>query len=313
MRITLRQLEVFEQVATTSSYTKAASQLELSQPAVSMQIRQLEEQVELPLFELIGKKVFLTEAGEEFRHYSRAILKLVNEANESMQAMKGLKKGRLKVSVTTTANHFAIELLAEFRRKHPAVQFDLEVTNRKLLINSLSQNDVDVVIMGQTPERADLIITPFLANPLVIVAPNNHPMANRKRITLAELAQETFVAREAESGTRVALDTFFASENQKPFVEHVLNSNESIKKAVAAGLGLGICSIHTIEMELANQSLVILDVIGSPLMRQWNLIHSKGKRLSPIVQAFNAFVLEESKKFSVEQYLHDHLSKHTDA
>ncbi len=299
MRVTLRQLEVFEKVAETSSYTKASELLYLSQPAVSMQVRQLEDQINLPLFELIGKKVFLTEAGEEFRHYSRSILRLVEEADESMQALRGLKKGRLKVAVTTTANHFSINLLADFRKIHPSVQFDFEVTNRKTLVENLVNNTVDVVIIGQMPERADLVVEPFLRNPLVIIAPPDHPLAKKEDISLDAIENETFVAREPESGTRSALENFFSLTGKTPKIEHILNSNDSIKKAVAAGLGLGLSSIHTIDMELQNNSLVILDIVGTPIQKHWNLVHCKGKRLSPVVRAFRDFVLQRGKELSI--------------
>ena len=294
MRITLRQIEIFEKVTQTSSYTKAAKELCLSQPAVSMQISQLEEQIGSPLFELIGRRIFLTEGGEEFSHYCKAILRLVAETKESMQALRGLKKGKLKVAVSTSANHLTIGLLADFKLKFPTVQFEFEVCNRQRLIAHLDDNTVDIIIMEQPPEKRELIVDPFLQNPMVVIAPNDHPLKDKAYITLEALSQEMFVAREEGSGTRLILEQFFEKQKKTPKIEHVLNSNDSIKKAVSANLGLAISSIHTIEMERQNNTLCVLDVVGTPILKPWFLVHNKGKRLSPVANAFRTFILEKN-------------------
>ena len=297
MNVTFRQLKVFEAVARNLSYTRAAKELYLSQPAVSMQVKQLEENAGLPLLEQIGKKVFLTEAGHEMRHYARSVANELQEVGEIMERLKGLESGRLEVTVATTANAFATRMLSKFNKMYEGSTVSLDVTNRESLLQQLADNEKDIAIMGKPPEYADLVTEPFADNPLVVVAAPDHPLAGIQPIPLYMLQDQTFVVREKGSGTRTAMQRFFEEHNLSITSSMEMNENEAIKQAVQAGMGLGVVSIHTIELELETKRLVILDVEDFPIMRHWYLVHRKEKRLSPITQAFKDFVLTEGRNF----------------
>jgi len=280
MNITFRQLQIFESVARHLSYTRASEELHLTQPAVSMQIKQLEQSVGLPLFEQLGKKVFLTDAGHEFNRYSSAITTQLNELKQVVDEMKGLKRGRLTIAVASTANYFVPRLLAAFCQQHGEVTVSLEVTNREQLLKGLVENRTDLVIMGQPPQDMELVAERFMDNPLVIIAPPDHPLAKARQIPLKRLLEETFLVREQGSGTRSAVERFFTANQLALSTPMEMSSNEAIKQGVEAGLGLGIVSLHTLSMELALKRLVILDVVKFPIMRYWHIVHRSGKRLS---------------------------------
>lgn len=307
MNVTFRQLEVFEAVARLLSYTLASKELHLSQPAVSMQIKQLEENTGLPLFEQLGRKIFLTEAGREMYHYCRTIAQQLEEAEDVLEQLKGLKKGRLEVTVATTANAFATRMLAMFSQQHEGVTVSLDVTNREHLLRQLAENEKDIAIMGRPPEEADLVTEAFADNPLVVVAAPNHPLAQMNSdeyvIPLSKLQDQTFVVREKGSGTRTAVQRFFEQHDMSISSSMEMNENEAIKQSVQAGMGLGVVSIHTIELELETKRLVILNVEDFPIMRHWYLVHRKDKRLSPVAQEFRQFVLSEAKQFVKVDYI----------
>jgi DNA-binding transcriptional LysR family regulator len=291
MNITFRQIKVFQAVARHLSYTQAAQALHLSQPAVSMQVKQLEENIGLPLFEHLGKKIYLTDAGREFYAYSQEFSRLLDEADEVMEGLKGVRSGRLRVSVASTANSFATRLLAGFSQLHSDVTISLDVTNRRSLLDQLQNNETDLVIMGRPPADLDLVTEPFMDNPLVVIAPPTHPLADQPNIPMKALQQETFVVREAGSGTRIAMERFFSEQGVSLTTGMVMTSNEAIKQAVEAGLGLGIVSIHTLELEMETGRLVILDAENFPILRHWYLVYRQGKRLSPVAHAFRDYVL----------------------
>lgn len=296
MHITLRQLTVLEAVARHLSYTKAAEELHLTQPAVSMQIKQIEDAVGLPLFEQMGKKVFLTQAGSEMYNYSRAIQQQIEEAETVIENLKGLKRGKLRIAVASTANYFAPQILAAFSDKYEGITFSLDVTNRKGLLRHLNNNDTDVVIMGRPPANMEVEAFEFMDNPLVTIAPVNHPLRKQKNIDIDTLLKETFIIREQGSGTRNAIERFFSDHDREMTTTMEMSSNEAIKQAVQAGLGLGIVSSHTLEMELELKRLIVLDVESFPIMRKWYVVHRIGKRLSPVASAFKEFVLAEGTK-----------------
>ena len=296
LHLTFRQLSVFEAVARHLSYSRAAQEMHLTQPAVSMQIKQLEDNVGMPLFEQLGKKIYLTEAGRELSHYSRVIAQQLSEAESVLNDLKGLQRGRLKISVASTANYFAPQLLAVFGQRFPTVTVSLDVTNRQALLAQLANNEMYIAIMGQPPEGLDLLAESFMENPLIVIAPINHPLANEKKIPLARLQSETFLVREQGSGTRIAMERFFNQHGIQLQAGMVMSSNEAIKQAVQAGLGLGILSLHTIGLELETKRLKVLDVKGFPIMRHWYVVHRKDKRLSTVAQAFKAFLLTEAKQ-----------------
>jgi len=295
MNVTFRQLKIFESVARHLSFTRASEELHLTQPAVSMQIKQLELSVGLPLFEQLGKKIFLTDAGREFDRYASAITAQLHELDQVVDEMKGLKRGRLTIAVASTANYFVPRLLATFCKRHGgAVSVSLDVTNRKQLLKGLMENRNDLVIMGQPPEGMDLVAEHFLENPLVVIAPPDHPLATEKRILPERLREETFLVREQGSGTRSAMERYFAANDLQLVTPMEMSSNEAIKQGVEAGLGLGLVSLHTLAMELALAKLVVLDVIKFPIMRYWYIVYREGKRLSLVAQGFREFVLQEA-------------------
>lgn len=294
LRLTLRQLEVFEAVAQHLSYSRASEALYLTQPAVSIQIKQLEEAVGMPLFEQLGKKIYLTEAGNELLRYSRNIVKQLEEAETVFQEMKGMQRGKLAISVASTAGYFMPFVLAQFNKRFPEVSITLNVSNREVLLQELAQNAMDFAIMGRPPDGHGLDFTSFLENPLVVIAPPDHPLAQERNIPLARIQQETFIAREQGSGTRSAAERFFAAHGIKMKTGTEMSKNESIKQAVQAGMGLSILSLNTVMLELEAKRLAVLDVEEFPIQRHWYLVHRTGKRLPGVAQAFKEFILNEA-------------------
>lgn len=304
MNITFRQLKVFIAVVKNGSYTRAAEELCLTQPAVSMQVKQLESQLDVALLEQLGKKIYMTEAGEEVYHYSRVISMQLDELETVLDNLKGLEHGKLKISVATSANYFAPSLLGIFYQRFPGITVILDVTNRKSLINQLAENEVDLVIMGRPPAEVEVESGSFMENPLVIVAPPDHHLTGKKKIVLKALEDEVFLVREKGSGTRAAMENFFKEQKIQITTGMEVSSDEAIKQSVQAGLGLGLMSRDSVEMELKLGKLVILNVEKMPIMRHWYVMHRKGKRLSVITQAFKDFLLNEAaellKKKGVE-------------
>ena len=294
MNVTFRQLRLLEAVARNSSFTRASEELHLTQPAVSTQIKQLEEAVGMPLFEQMGKKIYLTEAGKEVYAFSRSIAQQFRDVESILDDMKGVKRGTISLSVTSTCKYFAPYLLAEFLKSHADVQVHLEVTNRAALVADLQENIPDMAIMGTPPEHMDLTAQAFMQNPLVIIARKDHPLANTSRIPLSRLVEENFILRERGSGTRNAVERFFEQRDVRLNTSMEMSRNEAIKHAVMAGLGLGIVSLHTLEFELLLDRIAILSVEGFPIMKEWYLVSRTGKRMSPIAQAFREFVLNEA-------------------
>ena len=299
MHITIRQLQVFEAVARQLSFTRAAEELHLTQPAVSMQVKQLESSVGLSLFEQLGKRVFMTQAGETMLRHAQTIMRHLATAREEMDELKGVDSGRLRIAVASTVNYFATRLLATFARLHPSVQITLDVTNRETLLQKLEDNQPDVVLMGKPPKDLDLDADAFMDNPLIMIARPDHPLSKRRSIALKELNEETFVVRESGSGTRIAMERFFDQKSFAPSATIEMTGNETIKQSVDAGLGLAIVSVHTVELELALERLIRLDIRGMPIMRRWYVGHRRGKRLSPTAQAFRQFVLDEGTRQAV--------------
>lgn len=295
LHLTLRQLQVFEKVASHLNYSRAAQELFLTQPAVSMQIKQLETSIGLPLFEQMGKKIFLTEAGRELFHYSRTIAAQLAELEAVFDEMKGLGQGKLTLSVVNTANYFTPQLLAKFCQRHPNINVILQVANRDAVLKQLADNSTDLAIMGQPPDGLDISAESFMDNPLVVIAAPSHPLAKLKRVKLARLAQETFLSREKGSGTRSAMERFFAEHQLQPHISMEMETNEAIKQAVQAGMGLGILSRHSIELELETKRLAVLNVEHFPLLRHWYVAHRSHKRLSSAALAFKEFLLTKVK------------------
>ena len=298
MPYSLSQIRIFEAVAQYESYTRAAEKLFMTQPAVSMQIKSLEEDSGLALFERQGKKMCLTPIGKEVQQYASRVLQAHNDMLGAMKELKGVKGGHLIVSVATTANYFVTQLLAEFSRQHEGINITLDVTNRHTLLDQLENHEPDMVIMGEPPKGHGLQSERLMSNPLVVIAAPNHPLVSAERpLLLSDVLAERFIVREKGSGTRSAIERHFRKYDTSCSNTLEMRSNETIKHAVEAGLGLGIVSMHTIQPELDSGRLVVLDVENFPIRRHWHIVMRKGKRLSPIAREFKRFVMQEAPRF----------------
>lgn len=298
LKLTLRQLEILEAVDRCGSFSRASKELHLSQPAVSMQVKQLESVLGLPVFEHQGKHIRLTEVGRETLGTARTIARELANLEHALADLRGLKGGTLTVSAASTASVFAARLMALFRTLHPDVKLSLNVVNRETLLRHLTSDSVDLALMGQPPEGLGLVAQPVMDNPLVVIAATTHPLAGRTGIPLERLLEEPLVGREHGSGTRSALEKFLAEQGLTFTPAMEMNKNEAIKQAVEAGLGLGVVSLHTVQAELASGQLCVLDVKGFPLKRQWYLVQREGRRPGPAAQAFIRLVLTEAAQLS---------------
>jgi len=302
MPYSLSQIRIFEAVAQYESYTRAAEKLFMTQPAVSMQIKQLEDDSGLELFERQGKKMCLTLIGKEMLHYASRVLQAHGDMLGAMKELKGVKGGHLIVSVATTANYFVTQLLAEFSRQHEGINITLDVTNRHTLLDQLENHEPDMVIMGEPPKGHGLQSERLMENPLVVIAAPNHPLTAAARpLLLGDVLAERFIVREKGSGTRSAIERHMHQHNVTCKNTLEMRSNETIKHAVEAGLGLGIVSMHTIQPELDSGRLVVLEVENFPIQRHWHIVMRKGKRLSPIAREFKRFVMLEAPNFVRKQ------------
>ncbi|MCX7898355.1 MAG: LysR family transcriptional regulator [Rhodocyclaceae bacterium] len=296
--VTLRQLRVFESVARHRSFSRAAEELHLTQPAVSMQVKQLEELAGLPLTEMIGKKVFLTVAGEEIARHARRIAQQIREAAEALDAIRGVRGGRLAVGAVSTAKYFTPRLLVEFRANAPGIEIDLRIYNRETVVRLLAENEIDLAIMGQPPQEFPTLAEGFADHPLVFVASPEHPLAcMHGEIPPERLTAEEFVIREPGSGTRAALERFFAEAGLPLPPAMELFGNEAVKQAVMAGLGISFISAHAVSLECHVGRLARLAVKGTPVLRRWYVVQRADKTLLPVAAAFRAFLLDKAPAF----------------
>lgn len=286
MNATFRQLQLFLALAEHQSITAAARACHVTQPTVSMQLKELSEAVGLPLYEQIGKKLYLTAAGESLASTARAMVDEWQAFGQRMDAMKGLTRGRLRLAVVSTAKYFVPGLLGSFCAAHPEIDIALEVLNRDGVVARLQDNRDDLYIMSAPPTHLALEQHAFLPNPLVVIAPNTHALAGRRQIALSKLEAERFIMRERGSGTRLACDSHFAAQGFTPNVRLELGSNEAIIQAVAGGLGLAVISRHALASHLSEDQLTVLDVKGFPLQSNWWTLYPRGKRLSPVTLEF---------------------------
>ncbi len=283
---TFRQLEVFEALARLGSFTRAAEELFLTQPTASMQIKKLTDTVGLPLYEQIGKRIFLTDAGRALHATCREIFSVLDSFEMQAADMKGLKQGKLRLSVVTTAKYFAPRLLGTFCQKYPGIDASLKVSNRERILERLNDNQDDLYILGQPPDGLDAITEPFMDNLLVVLAPTNHPLAGVRNISLARIAKEPFLMREPGSGTRIAVERLFSEQGLPINVRMELGSNEAIKQSIVGGLGVSVLSRHTLALDAAMGHLTILDVQNFPIKRQWHVAYPTGKQLTTVAQTF---------------------------
>jgi len=296
MNITFRQLQVFAEVARHGSMARAAESLHLTPPAVSMQIKELETQLRLPLFDRQGRKVSLSTAGEYFLVHAKRLLAALKEADDAMARLKKLEHGLLTIGLVSTAKYFVPHLLARFREEHPGVDVRLRVVgNRGQLVELMQSGDVDLSVMGRPPKEISTRSESFAAHPLVFVAPPGHPLLVAGPHSVRALAPYAIIAREHGSGTRTAMEKFFAEQRFEPRIAMEMSSNETIKQAVMAGLGLSFLSLHTMGLELRSGLLQLLDIEGAPVMRMWNVVHLASKLLSPAAEAFRYFIIEQGE------------------
>lgn len=294
MHLTLRQLQCFSAVAQNLSFTRAAEQLHLTQPAVSMQVRQLEQQTGIALTEQIGKQIYLTDAGKEVFRYARSILHQVDEMDDVLNKMKGLSGGQLRIAAISSANYFAPRLLGEFLQRFPDVRVSMDIKRQEHVLKQVADNEVDMAIMGQPPVDMKVKAIPFMENPLVIIAPPDHRLAKFKSISLSQMTKETFLVREPGSGTRGAMMRFFKAHKVKVKLGMEMGSLEGIKQGVQAELGLGLVPRGAIEIELQLGKLAVLNVKGMPIQRHWHVVLNEGKRLSAAAEAFRCLLVDEA-------------------
>jgi len=290
---TLRQLKVFEAVARLLSFSRAAEELHLTQPAVSTQVRKLEDHAGNTLFEQFGKKVYLTAAGTELLQLSRAIIQQFEAAENAMLQFKGISGGKLNVGVISAGDYFFPRLLVEFAGRHRGVTLNFTVHNREGLLTHIAENLTDLAIMVRPPTDLDTLNQPFAPHPYVIIAAPTHPLVGVKGVPLKRLIREPFVVRERASDTWHSMEAGFGAALSEINIAMEIRSTETIKQAVIAGIGVSFVSAHTISQELRAGSVRVLDVQGFPLMLNWYVVHRRGKRLPPVAQAFKDFLLND--------------------
>jgi DNA-binding transcriptional LysR family regulator len=292
---TFRQLRVFSEVARHLSFARAAEALHLTPPAVTMQVKELEGHVGLPLFERSGRQVALTTAGEYMLVYARKMLATLKDAEDMAARLQQVEAGTLTIGMVSTAKYFLPRLLGEFQREHPGVEIRLATGNREQLVKLLQGNEVDIAVMGRPPRELATRAEPFAAHPHVFVAPTDHPLLKFGHPTVESLRPHGFIVRERGSGTRAAMEAFLDQNRLEPRVVMEMSSNETIKQAVMAGMGLSFLSLHTIGLELEHKLIAKLDVEGTPIVRAWNVVHMLSKMLSPAAEAFRYFMLERAE------------------
>jgi DNA-binding transcriptional LysR family regulator len=295
IQTTLHQLKVFEAVARHGSFTRAAEELLITQPTVSSQVKHLSQAVGLPLFEQIGKQLYLTDAGQELQATFHDIFQRLEHFEMTIADLKGAKQGRLSLSVVTTAKYVIPRLLGSFCQNYPAIDIALQVINHQQITQRMLENKDDLYILSQPPEDIDLCTKPFLDNPLVVVAPSNHPLVGKTQIPIEALNNEPFIMRESGSGTRRAVQKLFDKSKVSVRVRLELGSNEAIKQAIAGGLGISVLSKHTLNSYGDQRELTTLDVVGFPIQRCWYAAYLNGKQLSVVAQTFLEYLLECGK------------------
>lgn len=293
---TMRQLRVFESAARHLSVTRAAEELHLTPPAVSIQIRLLEGHANAELFERLGRRLRLTEAGAEALARTREILGLVRDAEEAIAGLVSLEQGLLDVGVINAGDYFFPWLLAAFRDEHPRIRVRLSVGNREELLARLEGHAVDLAVMSHAPTQAEFAAEAFAPHPHVIVCAPGHALARKRSVPLEVVAREPLITREPGSATHLAMQQAFGEARIVPRIEMEIGSNETIKQAVAAGFGLGFLSSHAVQQELALGRLAVVAVKGFPVMRQWYVVHRRGRRLPRITQAFQRFLVKEGER-----------------
>lgn len=297
-----RQLRVFSEVAKHLSFARAAESLHITPPAVTMQIKELEAGIGLPLFHRQGRQVALTTVGEYMLVYARRILSTLKDAEDAVARLQHAEAGTLTIGMVSTAKYFLLKMIADFRERHEAVDYRVAIGNREQLVKMLENNEVDVAIMGRPPKDLEVRAEPFAAHPHVFAARPGHALTRRSQLTVEDLRSIEFLARERGSGTRAAMEKFFGDARMDPRIKMEFPSNETLKQAVIAGLGIGFLSLHTIGFELQHQQIAVLDIHTTPVVRSWNIVHKRSKILSPAAEAFRYYMLEQGESWLARQF-----------
>jgi LysR family transcriptional regulator, low CO2-responsive transcriptional regulator len=301
MNITFRQLRLFLALSDTGSVSRAARECHVTQPTASMQLKEVSDSVGVPLYEVISKRVHLTDAGRDLARTARSIADDWAAFEQRIDATKGLTRGKLRVAVVSTAKYFVPRLLGTFCARYPEIDISLEVLNRDGVLQRLRDNQDDLYIMSMPPTDIDLEDQVFMPNPLVVIAANSHPLAARRKLALDDLSKLRFILRERGSGTRMAIDAHFKRLRFKPNLRLELGSNEAIKEAVAGNLGVSVVSSHALHGQAAEYGVTVLDVTGFPIESTWHVVRQKGKQVSPIAKVFQEHLLVQSGKWARQE------------
>lgn len=305
---TFRQLRIFVEVARHASFARAAEVLHLTPPAVTMQIKELESQLGMPLFDRQGRQVALSTVGEYMLVYAKRMLATLKDAEDAAARLQRVQSGRLNVGMVSTAGYFLPGLLADFAKAHEGVDIHISIGNREMLVKMLQFNEVDIAIMGRPPREMSTRAEPFAAHPHVFVCAPDHPWLKRTPVAEEDLRELPFIARETGSGTRAALDEFCQATGVSLSIKMELWGNEIIKQTVMAGMGISFLSLHTIGLELTMQRIAVLPVKGAPVMRGWNCVHTLAKVLSPAAEALRYYVLENAESYLAQRFGHSYSS-----
>jgi len=292
---TLPQLRVFEASARLGNFTRAAQELHMAQPTASVQIKKLSETVGLPLFEQVGKRIYLTEAGRRVHAGCNDVFLALSRLEEALSEMRGLASGQLRLAVASTAKYFAPRLLGAFIQRHPGIEASLQIHNRGTLIERLGRNEDDLYLFADPPVEHEVVVQAILSDPLVVIAREDHPLAAEKNIAFARFASEPFLIREPGSGTRRVALKVFEEHGLAPRIRMELSTDEAIREAILAGLGVSILSRYSLGLEPDRSKLTCLDVEGFPRERHWHFIYPVGKQLSVAARAFMDFARTEAK------------------
>lgn len=295
MNITFRQLRLFQALAEKGSVSAAAKAMHVTQPTASMQLKDISETVGVPLYEVIGKKVFLTDTGVALANTAREMMRTWESFEQGVDATKGMTKGRLRIAVVSTAKYFMPRLVGSFCKRYPSIDLSLEILNRDGVSERLRHNKDDLYIMSQPPDDVKLYDQVFMPNPIVLIAASSHPLTKQAKVTLSDLKSQRFILREPGSGTRMAADGFFRKKRFQPDIRLELGSNEAVKEAVAGGLGVGVISMHALHGHQREHGAAVVNVQGFPIASAWHLVHPEAKNLSPVATAFKQHVLAQIK------------------
>jgi DNA-binding transcriptional LysR family regulator len=300
--LTIRQIRIFICAVKHMNFSKAAEELHVSAPAVSLQIKEMEEDIGVSLFLREGRRVELTSAGEYFLLYARRIISTLKEAGDTMERLKGKDARVLKIGLVSTAKYFVPKILAQFKREYPNVQIRIDVRNRQQLVELLREGDIDIAIMGRPPREIDTRVEAFAQHPHVFIASPHNKLAGKENIPPKSLNQFELITREQGSGTRHIMETYLAEHDASPVVTMEMSSNESIKQAVMADLGISFVSLHTIGLELQNRQITILDVHDTPIIRTWHVVALTKRNLSQAAEAFRYFMLEKGGELLTDMF-----------